>query len=900
MALSFVLILTLITALLEAAESSVCIRYADMSLAAAAESVQGEYYGPLFEKYGLFAIDAGFGESTKDIAGLEKKLKKYVTEGYGGLKLTSLKVTETEPFVQTGLSTFILQATDQMETASVSAMGEELLKELGLLSTEAKAAKVFAKVVETERMLSVTDKYIASLMGSVDGVEARSGIALAGAKPYTLKNTFLKRFFIGEPTMENVGINNPEVYEELKELYCDPTEYLDRISVQAETCLRLKDEEDRLDRELEDIRTDILSYTDKLHENEADTAALLREAIVKEYGSLSDADSPEGEVSGEEAVKEQTEEQEKTEASTKAELLNTLKREGAELRLRLQELEEQREELERDCQTLAADMDSRKRDIEQTSIMLELMRTDALSCAETSLWTVQKAREETERLKPYVEACEKVLKTYLEELQAEKKSGKAQKTEGQQTAAEDDGEKDSDTESAVAALVRTVELMKSYVGLGDGIARYDFDVMTDTLEHDIEVLSYTEGRCCLWKDADEFTVLLGNGELSERADKIAILYGTVSYKGLVFDYSALQNVSLTEILTDSASQTLAEGVLSFLLGADAEISHARLDSELLPSLFLEQETQEQQEVYGKEAIAEDGALMWSLSGGKESTAFLQTVISGIRDVESVFSEGALPEAVTERIKEEIRNATDTLLMSGYCSSQLKCYGSSADKGDTVLDYEREYVIAGNRSDEENLTEIAGRLVLLRLVPAAVYAFSEPSVLAEAESAAALISGGIGLPLLAEAVKYLILAAVAVEQAVIETAAIMKGKKVPVLTDASSACVSVATLAAFNSTTISARAVAIGESTAAPDYGGYLLLFLLAGDADSEYARTLDIIQENLRYEFDGDILLSNFISGFTAEAEYERNVKYLTIPHLALTEEKMTGYTVTSRYEAEY
>lgn len=850
MSLSFVLIFTLIIAMLEAAESAAAGRYAEISLTCAAQSMEGEYYGPLFAKYGIFAIDAGFGESTRDIGALEKKLKGYVTEGYAGLSLSSLTVDGATSLLEPDLRSFITQASDHRSQELIMKGAEELLKRAELISEEARTAKVFKKIVETERLLSVTDEYIASLMRTVDGVDVDAGISLSGAKPYSICGSFLKSFFVGEPTMENVGINNPAVYSELKEHYHDPTVYLEAIASDAACYTLLLSEQRDLAAEMSRTLGEINKTITRITELETEQA--------QANASAPDASAEQGDRKREIADEL---------AHLKSDLIS-LEEEVRDRTLRYSEYDKELSEL--------------KLGIESKAVYLEVLRGNAETYALKSLETVQRAKAKIEELKPLVEVCESLLKQVTEGV---KSSGKDKKEETEESPAV----------NVLDAVSETMELMKSYVGLGKGTARYDFAEMAETLEYDIGVIGKSDGECALWKDSDEFGTLLDSGLLAERAIALAESYKTVTYKGFVFDYSSLQNISLSRIATEAAEQTFAAGVLSFLLGEGAALSHARMNSELLPSCFLAEDISAEPEEKGlfNELFGDGG-------DASEIAERLTDIVRGIERAEEVISEDRFAETIEEIVRKSVMDMSEQYLMADYCASEFKSYGKDETKGDSVLQYEKEYIIAGRKSDEENLAEVAGRILMLRLIPASLFIFSDAAVTAEAEAVAAAVGCGTGLPLLHTAIKYLILAVLAAEQAAIETAAIMKGRKVPIMTDRASLCVSIASLAAFNSAVISAKAATITESAAYIDYGEYLFMFLLAGDGRAQVIRALDVIQENLRYEYDGDILLANFITSFSVKAEYERGVRYFTIPHLAVTEENISGYKVSAEYKAEY
>ena len=76
---TFLVIMSLVLVLLEGARSRAAAAIADMQLTTCVESLLGEYYRPLYEKYSVFGIDTSFDGKTSD----PERLAELMT-GYAG------------------------------------------------------------------------------------------------------------------------------------------------------------------------------------------------------------------------------------------------------------------------------------------------------------------------------------------------------------------------------------------------------------------------------------------------------------------------------------------------------------------------------------------------------------------------------------------------------------------------------------------------------------------------------------------------------------------------------------------------------------------------------------------------------------------------------------------------
>lgn len=123
---------------------------------------------------------------------------------------------------------------------------------------------------------------------------------------------------------------------------------------------------------------------------------------------------------------------------------------------------------------------------------------------------------------------------------------------------------------------------------------------------------------------------------------------------------------------------------------------------------------------------------------------------------------------------------DMQLFHQYLLNYFNYYGKDQEHAcKEVLEYQVEYLIAGNGSDRENLEDIMWRIFLLRVGGNYLFYHQDAEKMAIAEAEALAIAGVSGNPVLIKAVKEILLIAGAIESSIQETKAIFEGEKVPV-------------------------------------------------------------------------------------------------------------------------
>lgn len=104
------------------------------------------------------------------------------------------------------------------------------------------------------------------------------------------------------------------------------------------------------------------------------------------------------------------------------------------------------------------------------------------------------------------------------------------------------------------------------------------------------------------------------------------------------------------------------------------------------------------------------------------------------------------------------------------------FSSYIDKEYNTVHYGLEYLIAGKKTEKENLAYIARRLLVIRTLVNMLYVSTNASFQSKSLATATAIVGFTGIVPLITGMQWLILAILAFEEACIDVTALMAGKK----------------------------------------------------------------------------------------------------------------------------
>jgi hypothetical protein len=183
----------------------------------------------------------------------------------------------------------------------------------------------------------------------------------------------------------------------------------------------------------------------------------------------------------------------------------------------------------------------------------------------------------------------------------------------------------------------------------------------------------------------------------------------------------------------------------------------------------------------------------------------------------------------------------TVLFDQYLETYLSCYTDA--KEDRGLNYELEYLIGGNASDEENLRLVAKELLAVREPLNMASIMSSAARQSEAASLATTIAGITVNPIVIEAVKYGIIAAWAFVESVLDVRTLLSGGKIALVKGDADWTSNVNSMPALLSGWSSAKSSDIGMT-----YRQYLGMLLLFHSGDTLAMRAMDVEEATVRLE----------------------------------------------------
>lgn len=242
-----------------------------------------------------------------------------------------------------------------------------------------------------------------------------------------------------------------------------------------------------------------------------------------------------------------------------------------------------------------------------------------------------------------------------------------------------------------------------------------------------------------------------------------------------------------------------------------------------------------------------------------------------------------------------------LLLTSYVTEHFSNYTSKNTEVNYGLQYEQEYILGGRMSDAENLAGVIRCILAFRFIMNGISVLTDPAKHKKAMETATVLVGWIPLAGVVYVVKYLILFYWAYCEATLETAALLRGYEVPLYTRKEDFVVEYGDLTRISETYIEEKTKDYKcVSSLTMDYSQYLFLFLLLVPDIGLTFRSLDMIQDNLRYEYDDEFFLKNCIISFGVEAEANMETKFFILPFFLNDCRTPTGYTIKAANSVIY
>lgn len=221
------------------------------------------------------------------------------------------------------------------------------------------------------------------------------------------------------------------------------------------------------------------------------------------------------------------------------------------------------------------------------------------------------------------------------------------------------------------------------------------------------------------------------------------------------------------------------------------------------------------------------------------------------------------------LSEGINSFAKKLLFNEYIREHFYTFPIEEDvlveRKPSALDYEQEYMLAGNTSDKENINNVISKLLMIRMLGNLPSILSNKSILSEAKAAAVAIVGFTGLPILLSITQGLIILLWTFAEALVDICALLKGKDLPLIKR--SIEIRIEDLLILNRQLIEQKAERLGkEDGVTMAYDGYISMLLLTKKEEDVIFRSLDLMEVNLSMRYDNEFSFKNCIYGLKTEA----------------------------------
>lgn len=261
---------------------------------------------------------------------------------------------------------------------------------------------------------------------------------------------------------------------------------------------------------------------------------------------------------------------------------------------------------------------------------------------------------------------------------------------------------------------------------------------------------------------------------------------------------------------DCMEQIEANGIISYVLPKDKRLSGKEINRDRQVSVRIR--------VAGRGNFP----ARKNLSGTEERLLFNEYVL---KNLENAAGREAEPDELEDQ---------------AAVSDGNKIYQEERKKS---LDYEVEYLLAGKKSDKENLESVLMKLFLIRMGVNYICLQKDSGRKAEAEVLAVTICTLLLMPEGTEVVKQLILAAWAGGESVADLRTLLAGQRVPAIKTSENWSVSLAELPLILS---SDKRAEVKETEKGLSYKDYLRILLFLKDTKEVTMRLADRIEENIR------------------------------------------------------
>lgn len=208
--------------------------------------------------------------------------------------------------------------------------------------------------------------------------------------------------------------------------------------------------------------------------------------------------------------------------------------------------------------------------------------------------------------------------------------------------------------------------------------------------------------------------------------------------------------------------------------------------------------------------------------------------------------------------------SEKILLLLYISNHFNCYTSN-ESDNAELKYQLEYLIHGSPNDDTNLLKCILNIQSLRTGLNLAYLYTDTEKRQEARTLAQAAVGLIQVPFIVEFTQLAILSAWSSAEAIADVRSLLKGNKIPIFKSKSSWTLNLQDLFTFHGSTISKN------SNTGFTYNQYLQLYLYTGLSTDIVYRTMDLIQMDIKKNYNSAFKMNECITGLKYKFSYNYN-----------------------------
>lgn len=329
------------------------------------------------------------------------------------------------------------------------------------------------------------------------------------------------------------------------------------------------------------------------------------------------------------------------------------------------------------------------------------------------------------------------------------------------------------------------------------------------------------------------TLLVGK-EMDDCKEELTKLWKDYDTTSIAFDYTGVTESGGADNPKDSFGEAWDKGILNLVCASPSKLS--------------------------KKSISMPDSYATYYKVQKDSEAYDKRV-SDFAKEDEVSLQGILGDMGTYSF--------DEFCLDQYIERHFGSYVQTVDDWKQSLDYGWEYIVAGKKSDQDNLKAVLNRILLIRTVVNFLALQRDSVRKKEAYAAAVAIVGFTGLAPLITLTQTLILLTWSLSESLVDVAALLQKRHVPVIKKPSDLVTNFTQIVQLSHDAIAKRAAKFNkEKKSSFGYKEYLLLFLALTSQSTRRYRIMDLIECSMKKNGYGGFQLGSCVYEMTVQGEF--------------------------------